>query len=57
MVLANVFVAVVWSYSFYFFIVFMFLSLFTAVFINTYEETISKYGYPEDFQDKARWGY
>lgn len=37
MIIVNAFVAVAWSYVFYFFVIFVFLSLFMAVFITSYE--------------------
>lgn len=59
MVLTNAVVAVAWSYIFYFFVIFVFLSLFMAVFIISFEVAVKTdgMGYPEDFQDRARWEY
>lgn len=51
MVLTNAVVAVAWSYIFYFFVIFVFLSLFMAVFIISFEAAVKTdgMGYPEDF--------
>jgi hypothetical protein len=58
MVLSNAFVAVAWSYTFYFYVIFVFLSLFMAVFISAFDVALkTDGGYPEDFQDRARWEY
>jgi len=37
MVMANAVIAVGWSYMFYFFLIFVFLSIFSAVFVKAYE--------------------
>ena len=60
LIMSNTFVAVVWTFLFYFFLIFIFLSLFMAIFINSLKETISSdafSGYPEDFMDKSRWDF
>jgi hypothetical protein len=55
LILTNSFVAVVWSYIFYFFLIFVFLSLFMAVFIVNFENVNT---YPEDWtEDQYTWGY
>ena len=57
-VLANTFVAVAWSYTFFFFLVFVFLSIFMAVFVVAFEANVRENGgYPEDFAHKYTWEY
>ena len=57
-VLANTFVAVAWSFTFFFFLVFFFLSLFMAVFVVAFEATVRENGgYPEDFAKNYTWEY
>jgi Polycystin cation channel len=58
LILNNSFVAVLWSYVFFFFLIFIFLSLFMSVFITSFESTVRENGgYPEDFEDKVKWEY
>jgi hypothetical protein len=58
MILSNAFVAVAWSYIFYFFLIFVFLSIFMAVFMISFESAVKENGgYPEDFSDQAKWDY
>jgi len=58
LILANSFMAVTWSYSFFFFLVFIFISIFMAVFIVSYEATVRENGgYPEDFVHNYTWEY
>ena len=50
---ANSFVAVVWTLGFYFFLMFIFLSLLVAVFMNAYDSSLAELGgYPEDQKTK-----
>ena len=57
--MANAVIAVGWSYMFYFFLIFVFLSIFSAVFVKAYEQSIRYHntGYPEDFAPLAKWAY
>lgn len=57
MIQANAFVALVWSYTFYFFLIFVFLSLFMAVFMISFENTVNNHGYPSDFGEQSKWNY
>jgi hypothetical protein len=55
---ANSVVAVAWTYMFHAFIVFVFSSLFMAVFVTKFEFVVKdKGGYPEDFEGVHRWKY
>ena len=54
----NSVVAVGWTYMFQAFIVFVFSSLFMAVYVTKFEVVIrDKGGYPEDFEGVHRWRY
>ena len=58
MFLTNSVIAVAWSYLFQAFIIFVFSSLFMAVFITKFEKIVrEKGGYPEDFEGISKWKY
>ena len=54
----NSVIAVAWTYLFQAFIIFVFSSLFMAVFITKFEKIVKeKGGYPEDFEGVLKWKY
>jgi hypothetical protein len=58
LVMSNTFMALAWSYAFFFFLVFIFISIFMAVFIVSFETTVRENGgYPEDFVHNYTWEY
>ena len=58
MYLTNSVVAVAWTYMFQAFVVFVFLSLFMAVFMTRFDIVVKERGgYPEDFEGINKWKY
>lgn len=57
LVKTNIVIAVVWTFAFFLFMLFIFMSIFMAIFIESHESTVSELGYPSDFMDIAKWEY
>jgi hypothetical protein len=39
------------------FLIFIFLTVFMAIFIVAFEQVVKKEGYPSDFEEGAKWEY
>jgi len=53
----NIYIAVIWTGTFFLFLIFIFLSVFFATFVDSYMLTIKEQGYPSDIQEATKWEY
>lgn len=53
----NSVVAVFWTFAFYFFLIFIFMSMFLSIFLEAYEMIVRSTGYPEDYEEQTQWAY
>lgn len=48
---------VIWCTLYFIFLIFVFMSIFMALFVVSYETVVKENGYPSDIMDLAKWGY
>ncbi len=53
----NSVVLTIWVYLFFCFLYFIFMAIFMAIFVDSFELTVQKAGYPSDFKEDAQWRY